>query len=173
MFWLILLLMLVAVGMMMMEVMLPFGISMMMGLILLGGAILMAFYAFGPERGMVYLIMGGLVAGGSVWWVMRRGTSLMALKPDRGGELGPGSGGGGEVDPPEGARARVIQPLRPTGMVQWEGRRYSARSLRPEKTLASGREVSVRGRDSIYLLVEPVEPAGENVVGGREELGQN
>ena len=159
MFWLILILLFFGIFLMMIEVYAPHGISMIAGL----GVIAYSCYLCYSEPGVstqlatVYMVGALTVATGAAFFILRTGMKLLVFKvrkPDK-GRLPDGQPAAGQ--PGLGQLVEVIQPLHPTGTVFWEGNRLPARTLRPEIESPVGEKVIVRGRDSIYTLVEPVE----------------
>lgn len=159
MFWLILILLLFGIFLMMIEVYAPHGISMIAGL----GVIAYSCYLCYTEPGVsvqlatVYMAGALAVAAGAAFFIMRTGMRLLVFKgirPDK-GKLPDGLPVASQ--PGLGQLVEVVQPLHPTGTVLWEGNRLPARTLRPEIESPVGEKVVVRGRDSIYTLVEPVE----------------
>ncbi len=143
------------------EAALPYGVSAIIGLLMLALSIYYSFLIWGPAHGMLVLILVIPAVTGVLWLAIRHGKSAMALKPAE-DEPPP------EVDPerpPLGQVLEVVQPLRPTGSVRWQGRLLAARSLRQELRLDAGREVVVRGHDSIYVLVEPADPPSRTAAG--------
>lgn len=166
MFWVIVLLLFFSVILILLEIILPYGISMVIGLLVLGLSIYL-FREHDPQTwGWYTLVATGLALGAAVY-VLKSGVSLLTLKP---------------VDPPEpperaatedaatwprvGDQVEAVQPLRPTGTVLWEGRRYPARCTRYEVTVPVGAKLKVTGLDSTYLLVVPVEGADSEELKG-------
>ena len=151
--WVIILLLVVGLTLIMLEAVLPYGVSATVGIACIVGSVYYAFVQFGPELGVVYLLLLAPTAGGILWIAVRIGKRTLSLG------LPPESGAGPRPEalepPPVGDLAEVVQPLRPTGTVRWNERNWPARSLRPERPIEIGRRVRVRGYDSVYILVEP------------------
>lgn len=143
------------------EVLLPFAISATLGLILIGLSCYLAFRVGSPTTGVLYTSMALIIS-----LLLTRTTVRSSL---RWMKLGPPKKTNVPLAPPEEKRprlgdlARVVQPLRPTGSVEWNGRRLAARSLSPERESPIGQMVRIQGQDSIFLLVEEVpESSGES-----------
>jgi membrane-bound ClpP family serine protease len=150
-FWIIVILLILGIALIFMEVFVPFGISLVCGL----GLIFWSWYLCYQNTdnfpiALIWMTFSGLVAGGSVWWVWRSGMKLITLAP-------PDAGDGQDERPVVGDVVEVLHPLRPTGAIRWDGKRYPARSIHAEKECPKGSKVIVRGEDSIYLVVEPMQ----------------
>lgn len=155
MFWPVLLLFFLGFVLIMLEALMPFGISFTVGCgLMIVGVYLM--WRADPQTGIVLLVIAVPLAAFAGWLVFRHGVEYLKLTP-------PPAGAGAEDDdvPGEGTIVTVCQALHPTGTVQWQGRRYPARSLRLEMEWPIGARVCVRGRDSIYLLVDDVKSGSE------------
>jgi membrane-bound ClpP family serine protease len=145
------------------EIVLPFGISAVVGLVLMGVAGYLSIHEFGPGRGSIYLIMAAGVSAAIVWvgvvW-SRRYSQLKPLpRKTRPEDLESTA-----KEPALGDAAVVVQPLRPTGTIEWQGRQLMARTLRVERIVEPGATVLIRGRDSTFWIVDerPAEkPVGE------------
>lgn len=139
----------------------PHGISGFIGfaVVILSGYL--AIRTAGMATGILYCILSLAVSIFAMYLAYQHGLRLMALE----GEKPPppaetiGAPEEGEPAPVAGDPARVVKPLRPTGEIEWNGRRLPARSIQPELELAVGERVRVRGQDSIFYLVEPDEDA--------------
>lgn len=133
----------------------PHGVSAIFGLLLIVLSIVVAVYEAGPATGMLY---AGLSLGTAAWltyWAYTSGIRRMALPPEK--EAEPVLGAEPTGKPAIGDAGRVVKPLRPTGEIEWNGVRFPARTLTPEKEAANGTRVVVRGQDSIFYLVEESE----------------
>jgi membrane-bound ClpP family serine protease len=134
---------------------LPHGLSYILGLTVIGISGFVCIKEYGWGLGSLYLTIALVVSvlvGVSLFRSGIRWLSLAPPKPAK-AQARPDE----PSDPPLGELVQVVQPLHPTGTVLWQGRRLPARSLRAERESAVGEAVAVRGRDSIYLLVEPAE----------------
>jgi membrane-bound ClpP family serine protease len=149
------------------EAVLPFGVSAVFGFLVIFFSGYLAVTTYGPALGALYCVIATVAALVVARLAIRSGLSWLALKPkilrDPGrNALAPSR------EPALGDRARVVQPLRPTGAIQWEGQRLSARALQLEREISIGAEVVIRGKDSIFWLVEEppkpdaIEPAAEH-----------
>lgn len=150
MFWVIVLLLFLGIMLILLEVVVPHGISIIAGVLVIGYSGYLCYQLYGPGRGGLYVLVSSLLATGAAVHVFRSGLRWMALPP-RSQSAAATHG----VYPALGEWLKVIQPLRPTGTVEWQGRRFPARSLRPEIESRIGEEVQLKDQDSIYLLVEP------------------
>lgn len=135
------------------EAILPFGISAIIGILLMGVAGYLAFEEFGPGRASIYLLLAtgasiALLRIVAVWGNQRMALTPMARRTP------PPPTPTGPTEPAVGELVRVVQPLRPTGSIEWNERRFSARIIRQEIEVPSGASVVVRGRDSIFFLVD-------------------
>lgn len=149
MFWLIFLLLVAGLILILLEAVVPHGLSMIAGLIVIGFSLYVAVRQdWSPQLTALYMVLALVFASGTAWLTLRSGVGLIALRPPGGTAVAEG--------PNVGEELQVIQPLRPTGSVLWQGRRLAARSLRPEVETPVGQSVVLRDRDSIYLLVEPL-----------------
>lgn len=160
MFWVVVFLLFFGIMLILAEVIVPHGISIVAGLLVIAGSIFICYKTYGPGLGTIYMIVSVAFAGIASYFVFRSGISFLALHPPRpegGAAPAAPAQNGGEERPAPGALLRVSQPLRPTGTVEWRGRRFPARSLRPERESAVGEQVRLCDWDSIYLLVEPEE----------------
>ncbi len=155
MFWIIALLLLVGIFLMMLEIVLPYGMSFIAGLCVIGLSCYLAFRAYSPGEALIYVVAASALSGGCAFYIFRSGIRLTAQQtpppPPR------------EVPADEQARERpgvgeiveVVQVLRPTGTVRWRNHRFPARSARQEEEVTVGVTVRVKGHDSSYLIVEP------------------
>lgn len=153
------------------EVVLPFGVSATLGFIAIGASGYIAVTQEGPVKGALYCVMALAVAIVVARFSIKSGLKAMELKPPGRGRRGKTRAGAAPAsaakDPPRGALARVIQPLRPTGAIEWEGKRLAARTAQPEIECPRGATVRIKGRDSTFWVVEKVEPGrGESSAGG-------
>lgn len=154
----IILLFLFGVFAIILEVALPFGISATVGIAMIAFSGYLAVKAAGPVGGMIYLVIALIIAAFTAFWSIRSGLRLIRLKSSGPGDSARADGEDVDTDysdgPPIGALASVVQPLRPTGTIEWEGHRLSARAIHPEQELAVGSTVRVVERDSTYFIVE-------------------
>ena len=159
----IILLFLFGVFAIILEVALPFGISAALGVAVIAFSGYLAVQAAGPVGGTIYLVIALFIVTFTAYWSIRSGLRLIRLKSLNPDDSARADGEDADADysdgPPIGALAAVVQPLRPTGTIEWEGRRLSARTIHPEQELAVGSTVRVVERDSIYFIVE--ESSGE------------
>lgn len=154
MFWVALLLLVIAIFLILLEVVAPFGISFFGSVILIGLATYLM-WQHDPEKGLFFLIIAAPLAAFMAYWVFRRGIDWMTLGPPKPDPEIQVKSVPEEERPNKGETVKVVQPLHPTGTVIWNKRRLAARTLRPEIESKIGEMVVVRGMDSIYLLVEP------------------
>lgn len=138
------------------EMLTPHGISAVIGLGLVIFSCYLAVRLYGATLGTLYCFMAMGVALLVTRFVIVSGFQWMNLKPARkpkdpdvARELAKA-----QKSPQVGETARVIQPLRPTGTVEWEGLRLPARTIYPDREIPIGATVRVRGKDSVYYLVE-------------------
>jgi membrane-bound ClpP family serine protease len=149
---LIVFLFVVGVFAIMMETIAPFGIAAAIGLLIIGASGWLAVAEFGPALGLLYCIFALVVAVVTARFSVRGGLIVMTLRPPR-------STAGDESDkPPDEAELHgpavgqtvvVVQPLRPTGSILWEGRRLPARTSQAEIAIPSGARAVVRAKESI------------------------
>jgi len=140
------------------EAVLPFGISAGLGILAILVSAYLAYQEYGAGVAALYLIMALAAALILLRLVTKSGLEWLALRPPPKREGGAAPSAGADEEPPMGATATVVQVLRPTGSIQWEGHRYPARSLEPERASPPGSRVRIVGRDSIYFLVEEIPP---------------
>ncbi len=139
------------------EVILPFAISATLGLLLIGLSCYIAFKETSFMTGLLYTFMALVASLILTRSTVRSSMRLLNLKPPKKPAQAVIAETGSDQRPDRprlGDLARVVQPLRPTGSVEWEGRRIAARSLRPEHEVPVGRTVRIEGQDSTFLLVE-------------------
>jgi len=159
MFWLILILLFFGIFLILIEVYAPHGISMIAGL----GVIIYSIYLCYTQPGVsvhlatVYMLGALVVAGGAAYYALKTGMKFLVFKEIKPAKGQSDTNGTVSSQPALGQVVEVVQPLHPTGTVIWEGSRLPARTLRPENESKTGEKVIIRGTDSIYLLVEPVE----------------
>lgn len=151
MFWVIVLLLFLGIILIILEAVVPHGLSVIAGLGVISVSIYLCYKGYGAQLGSIYLVISAFMAFSAAFVVFRSSIRYMALHPqDKGGGSAKRSGN----EPPVGEWLRVIQPLRPTGTVEWQGRRFPARSLRPEVEVPVGARVRLQDYDSVYLLVD-------------------
>lgn len=146
----IFLIFLIGMGLVAVEAVTPWGVAgaLGIGLILYSGWL--AVDAVGPKLGAIYCLMALGAAGVLMRTALRTGVEYMQLKPPgRAAAMKAAAGG-----PGVGEIARVVQPLRPTGTIEWNSKRYPARAISPELEFAVGSSVRIRERDSVFYLVE-------------------
>jgi membrane-bound ClpP family serine protease len=159
MIFLIFLLLFVGLLAVVMEAVLPFGISLILGFGLIIGSGWLAIEEFGMAMGITYCLMALAASIILLRITIRSGLDWMRLNPPHPSPSTPAVQGARETatsqaQPHMGDWAQVVQPLRPTGTIEWRSQRFAARSLHVEKEIPIGRDVVIRGQDSIYLLVE-------------------
>ncbi|HOE96933.1 MAG TPA: hypothetical protein PLS90_11265 [Candidatus Sumerlaeota bacterium] len=155
MFWILVLLLFIGILFFLMEILLPYGLSFLAGVIVIGFGAWLAFRHFDPGLGMLYLLAAGLISGGAAWWLFSSGERLLALPPPS-PDTAPPPQADTDRRPPIGALVDVVQPLRPTGTILWNGRRHAARSLIQEAESPIGARVRVTDYDSTFVVVEPL-----------------
>lgn len=139
------------------EAILPFGIIVVVGLGLIGLSSYLAIKEFGAGRGSLYMIAAFALAGLAARYAFKLSHRFLALKAPVKSEDPNAARGNLKAETAEpilGASAKVVQPLRPTGTIEWQGRRLPARTVRPETITPAGADVFIRGRDSSFWLVE-------------------
>lgn len=153
-FWLIVLLLFFGIILILLEVIVPHGLSILAGVAVIAVSCYLCYASFGVRLGTIYLVFSIVLAVAAAYVVFRSSIRFMALHPldDKAGRGT--AAGAADQEPQLGEWLSVIQPLRPTGTVQWRGRRLPARSLRPEVEIPVGARVRLMERDSVYLLVE-------------------
>jgi membrane-bound ClpP family serine protease len=141
------------------EVILPFAISATVGLLLIGLSCYVAFRETSFMTGLLYTFMALVTSLILTRTTVRTSIRWLNLKPPKKATepISPK----GQDRPRLGDLARVVQPLRPTGSVEWEGQRLSARSMHPEREVPVGTTVRIEGQDSIFLLVQEAEQETE------------
>lgn len=142
------------------EVVLPFGISAIIGaaLIILSGWL--AINELGPTMGLAYCVLVLAISVYVMRMVLKAGAKAMVLMPPDSKSAGK-SAEELQPDPKAGDIVTVAQVLRPTGSVEFHGRRFPARMVFIEQVVMPGESVRVRGRDSTFFLVEQIEPPAE------------
>jgi len=155
----------------MLEALLPAAISATLGLVLIGLSCYLAFRETSVLTGMLYTFMALIVSLLLTRTTVRSGIKWFNLKPPK--KMDPPINSKQSERPRLGDLATVVQPLRPTGTVEWHGRRFAARSLRPERELPAGRNVRIQGQDSIFLLVEEIVENAEVAAQAPAEDGSN
>lgn len=155
----IILLFIIGVFAILAEAFLPFGISAVLGFLVIGLSCYLAFTEFEPALAAIYCVMALLVAIITARVVVTSGLEWLKLRSPWPGRLAKRSSPSAKEDPPLGAEAVVIQPLRPTGTIEWRERRLPARTLRTERETPMGAKVRIRGRDSTFWLVEEIADA--------------
>lgn len=153
MFWLIVLLLFVGIILIILEAVVPHGLSVIAGLAVIAISVYVCYFSYGPQLGTIYLVISIFLSATAAYIVFRSSIRFLALHPAE-SKTTPKSGAN---EPALGEVLRVTQPLRPTGTVEWRGRRFPARSLRPEIEVPVGAQVHLRDHDSVYLLVDPAD----------------
>ncbi|MBI3735263.1 hypothetical protein HY256_01975 [Candidatus Sumerlaeota bacterium] len=144
------------------EALVPHGISVFPGIILVLLSGYLAIAEFGWAVGMIYCLMALAIALVLVRLTIRSGIRALRLQPPK--RKPPASPAPGLNDeeapagPNIGDRAKVVQPLRPTGTIEWNGKRFPARTISPERESPAGTQVQIKGRDAAYLVVEEIVP---------------
>lgn len=144
------------------ETVTPHGISGIIGFALVIFSCYLAIQLYGMQLGLIYCAMALTIAVIVARFALVQGVQWMDLKPParKGAQAAKAES---PTEPRAGETARVIQPLRPTGTIEWQGRRFPARTLYPEREVPIGAEVVVRSKDSVFLLCEEsAPPAGES-----------
>ena len=139
------------------EVTLPYGIAATLGGILILFSGYLAIVQYGAVIGSFYCVVAATVAFFVARLTIKSGLKRLTLRPTVGRRTDPSQTSVASVNPPMDAAAEVVQPLRPTGTIEWSDHRLPARSLHPEKEIPIGAEVRIKGKDSIYWLVEEPE----------------
>jgi membrane-bound ClpP family serine protease len=156
MFWYIVALLIIGIVLILLESVLPFGISMIIG----AAVIMFSWYlSWMMNEGkdaqlpltVMYILISTSLAGLTVFFSMKAGIRSMTLDaPDEDAVR--------EDDrshwPGTGQVVEVTQTLRPTGTIRWQDERLPARTVQTEKEFRIGDKVRVCGKDSVYLLVE-------------------
>lgn len=161
MIFLIFLMFILGMVMIVIETLTPFGISAALGIALIVGSCYLAVHNFGAEAGTMYSLMAFVISSGLAYFMMRNGIKFLRLNPPKRTKTSEVAARADTSEPAPGDLARVVQPLRPTGTVEWNGRRFAARSINVQDELAVGDQVVVREKDSIYFIVEraPTDPS--------------
>ena len=152
--WMYVVMLAAGILMILLEILTPHGIAAICGFTVIAISSALCVYHEGWQTGLLYMIVALGLASFCSMHALRTGVKLLALKPVR----DPGA----PAPPPEkapatpslGEQAVVVQPLHPTGTIEWQGRRFAARTLNIEMELGRGETVLIRDRDSIYYLVE-------------------
>ena len=155
MFWLIVAMLIIGIILILLEAVVPFGLSIISGGVIIAASAWLCFHEYGPVGGGFYLAVSLAFSIGAAVWCFRSGLSWLALKPPETSAKGQKTQAPRNAMPRQGDRGRVLQPLHPTGSIMCGGQRWAARTLNPEQELGVGCEVVIQGVDSIYLLVEP------------------
>lgn len=148
------------------EAVLPMGISAIVGILAITFSGYLAFDQYGFKLGAIYCLIAAGIAVVVVRFAVKSGLDLMTLSP-------PGRSRKKGADPedraPEalpfpsiGEVAEVVQPLRPTGTIEWEGQRLPARASLPEHEYSVGTLVRIEGKDSIFWVVGKLESEGSD-----------
>lgn len=146
----IFLIFLIGMVMIILESVTPWGIAGVFGFGLIIYSGWLAIDAVGPELGTIYCVMALGAAGLLMRTALRTGVEFMQLKPpERAAAMRAAAEG-----PAVGEIARVVQPLRPTGTIEWNSKRYPARAFSVELEFAIGTRVRIRERDSVFYLVD-------------------
>ncbi len=162
---LVFLLIFVGVFALFLEAALPHGLSFLIGFGLISLAAYLSYQDVGVVMAVLYCFAGIAVSSFLSYKIFRTSLRQFALSPPKkktGQDSNLSQSQGldeSERTPQIGDAARVVQPLRPTGSVEWEGRRLAARANSPEKEIPAGATVRIRGKDSSFYVVE--EPRDE------------
>lgn len=128
------------------EAVLPGWVAGTLGALAIAGSAALCFKQYGPEVGTVYLVVSVILAGSAAFAAFQLISKRLAIRPPL-----PSKPVG---DPERGARGVVVSQLRPTGIVEIEGRRFQARCETSEQQVEPGGAVTVVGRDSTFLVVQ-------------------
>ena len=137
------------------EAVLPYGISAILGALMIGFSIYLAYDNYGLALAAFYSFAALVLSILLLRWVLQRGVQAFSLKSPVGFSSRKES-----PPPPAAAKAKMgdlavtVQPLRPTGSIEFQETRHNAMYLYPEREIPVGARVRIRGRDSIYYLVE-------------------
>ena len=153
----LLILLIIGIVLILLEAVLPHGISFLVGVGVIGFSIYLCFRESGPAAGIFYFLLALSMAGTAVFFSMKAGMKMLTLRPPKSLKTPPAEKGRKDEEPwPKvGQEVEVVQPLHPTGTVIWEDRRFPARTIEPEHESKVGDRVRVQGRDSIYVIVDP------------------
>lgn len=162
MFWLIVLLLFIGIILIILEAVVPHGLSVIAGVGVIAVSVYLCFKSYGMQLGTIYLVISLLLSFSAAFVMFKSSIRFLALHPWDEREREAGEPKPAEAtEPLLGEWLRVTQPLRPTGTVEWRGRRYPARSLRPELEIPVGARVRLHDHDSVYLLVDLGEDDGK------------
>lgn len=171
MVFVILLLFIVGIVAILMETVLPYGVSATIGGIAIVGSFYLAFTNFPVPLAMIYCFAALVVAAIIVRFAVKMGFRRMTLAPPSASEEdGPVVGADAPLDelPEAGDFAEVVQPLRPTGTIRWKGQRLPAKSVQTEKEVPKGAKVRIEGLDSIFWQVREIEAGDETTTDADE-----
>lgn len=154
------------------EAVMPFGISAIAGILAIGFSGYLAIDQYGLKLGAIYCLIAAGIAVVVVRFAVKSGLDLMTLSP-------PGRSrkkGAETADrqpealpfPSIGEIAKVVQPLRPTGTIEWEGQRLPARATLPEHEYSAGTLVRIDGKDSIFWVVGELPAEGSDATEASE-----
>lgn len=167
MFWLIVLLLFIGIILIILEAVVPHGLSVLAGVGVIAVSVFLCYREYGVQLGTIYLVISLLLSFSAAFVMLKSSIRLLALQPseerERESESGEEPKAPASNEPLVGEWLRVTQPLRPTGTVEWRGRRYPARSLRPELEIPVGARVRLHDHDSVYLLVDLGEDDGKMI----------
>lgn len=139
------------------EAIVPFGLAAIAGVGIIAFSVYLAFTNFSLTIAILYCVVALVVALLVVRYSIRYGLDFMSLAPPAMKKNRPiTTQTPMDREPAMGDVVKVIQPLRPTGSIEWEHRRLAARTLRPEKITPVGAHVRIAGKDSTFWLVEEV-----------------
>lgn len=159
MVFLILVLFIVGIVAILMEAVLPYGVSAAIGSIAIVASFYLAFTNFPVPLAMIYCLAALVVAVVIVRFAIKMGFSRMTLAPpppsEEDGPVVRSDAPPAEL-PEVGDIAEVVQPLRPTGTIRWKGQRLSAKSVQTEKEVPKGARVRIEGLDSIFWQVREI-----------------
>lgn len=155
MFWLLLLLLFAGLFLVLLEVIIPFGISFISGLIVIGLAMYLGYQQFEAGERIFYLSTALVLAAMAAYVAQRSGIKWLTLRQPKANPDEAPPPANNQPRPTVGEIAEVVQPLRPTGTILWQQQRFPARTLRPEIESHLGDRVEIKGVDSIYYMTEP------------------
>ncbi|HUT23767.1 MAG TPA: NfeD family protein [Sumerlaeia bacterium] len=141
-------LLLVGLFLFILEAVLPGGVVGTIGAVLIIVSAVLCYNQYGAATGSLYLLGSFALAvavGFSAFFLIAK---RLALSP-------PGPSRPDEEEDIAGAVGYVAKRLTPTGYVEIDGQRRSARAETSIKAVEKGEEVVVVGRDGVYLVVAP------------------
>jgi membrane-bound ClpP family serine protease len=147
---LILLLLLIGLGLILIDSIVPGDIFVIIGIVLISTAILIGFSAFSPIMGLGFASLSLLLTAAALWTSYRFLARWISLKPYQ-----PKSTP--DTLPTPGQQGRVLHALRPSGMIEIEGKRYPARAEISIHEIRTGENVEVVALDGGTVIVKKLE----------------